>query len=85
MSRQMKWQMSAGKIQSELKWLVSVPPSEIPAIRQPDHAFYERFDRIFGILYMAQDKKIDPDRIANAVCWKTEAGPGLLELTVRPN
>jgi hypothetical protein len=77
--KKMKWQMSAGKIQEELRWLESIRVDDIGEIRKPEHKDYERFNRIFNIAFMVVDRNIDSRRIVSAIGWDD----GKIEMTFR--
>jgi hypothetical protein len=79
MPKKMKWQMNAGKIQEEIRWLISIRPEDIPAIRKPEHPDYKRFERIFNIVFLVQKKNLDTSRIVNAIGWDD----GKIEMTFR--
>jgi hypothetical protein len=79
MPKKMKWQMSAGKIQEELRWLESIRVDDIGAIRKPEHKDYERFNRIFNIVFMVVNRNIDSRRIVSAIGWDD----GKIEMTFR--
>ncbi len=80
MPKKMLWQMNAGKIREEIRWLASLAPEQVEAIRKDgSHPDYTRFERIFNVAYMAQKRSVDYRAVVNAIGWDD----GKVEMTFR--
>lgn len=80
MPKKMLWQMNAGKIMAEIRWMVSLSPDQVEKVRKDGtHPDYQRFERIFNVAYMADKRKVGFKDVVNAIGWDD----GKVEMTSR--